>query len=271
MRASRSPLPALAGVVALTSTLAACGQVSSSNVTGSSSPPVTQAGTGRLQSSELLAGSAPQDGPTKLTFVPGLGVVRGTPEALEGLSSPLVPTAGPSRTVKACRIALEQSAAPLGARQVEVVAAGPRQRRPGGGFVAPVEVRILYRRTLVYEVRHTVLSCEVDAQGKVVQARTLSPPANYRQIVWAGMRDFTRDPADVRRIEIGQPRPSASGWHACAKFSRGIEGPPSVGQTPTVFVLQDGVVLDLRRAEPSDCRGQRYTPLREGSDPTSAS
>ncbi len=255
----------------LTSALAACGQVTSIDVTGSKSSPEAQPGTRQLRSAELVTGSVQQAEPSQATFVPGLGLVRGTPEALQALSSPLVPAAASSQTAQACRTALEQAAGPLGARQVEVVPAGPRQPRPGGGFVAPVEVRILYGRTLVYEVRHSVLSCTVDAQGRLVQASPLSPPANYRQTVWAGMRDFSQARSGGRTIVVGRPKPAVSGWHVCAKLTSPGPGPLRAGERATVFVLQDGAVVDVRQAGPSDCRERGYTPLAEISGRAQAS
>src|SRR3954451_2097369 len=76
-----------------------------------------------------------------LTYVPGVGIVRGTRPALAGLAAPLRPARGLNRAVAACREAIQAEAGKLGGRSVEAVSAGPKQRNPQGQTVGPVRVR----------------------------------------------------------------------------------------------------------------------------------
>src|SRR4051812_49026258 len=59
-----------------------------------------------------------------VTYVPGVGLVRGTRPALAGLAAPLRPARGLNRAVAACREAVQAEAGKLGARSVEAVSAG---------------------------------------------------------------------------------------------------------------------------------------------------
>jgi len=103
-----------------------------------------------------------------VTYVPGVGIVRGTRPALAGLAAPLRPARGLNRAVAACREAVRAEAGKLGARSVEAVSAGPEQRNPQGQTVGPVRVRITYERLGGYEVREATMRCVVDRSGKVV-------------------------------------------------------------------------------------------------------
>jgi hypothetical protein len=107
-----------------------------------------------------------------VTYVPGVGIVRGTRPALAGLAAPLRPARGLNRAVAACREAVRAEAGKLGARSVEAVSAGPEQRNPKGQTVGPVRVRITYERVGGYEVREATMRCVVDRSGKVVGTTT---------------------------------------------------------------------------------------------------
>jgi hypothetical protein len=107
-----------------------------------------------------------------VTYVPGVGLVRGTRPALAGLAAPLRPARGLNRAVAACREAVRAEAGKLGARSVEAVSAGPEQRNPQGQTVGPVRVRISYERLGGYEVREATMRCVVDRSGKVVGTAT---------------------------------------------------------------------------------------------------
>src|SRR3954454_11483311 len=63
-----------------------------------------------------------------VTYVPGVGLVRGTRPALAGLAAPLRPARGLNRAVAACREAVQAEAGKLGGRSSEAVSAGPEQR-----------------------------------------------------------------------------------------------------------------------------------------------
>ena len=106
------------------------------------------------------------------TYVPGVGLVRGTRPALAGLASPLRPARGLNRAVAACREAIQAEAGKLGTRSVEAVSAGPEQRNPQGQTVGPVRVRITYERLGGYEVREATMRCVVDQSGQVVGTTT---------------------------------------------------------------------------------------------------
>src|SRR3954468_7067048 len=125
-----------------------------------------------------------------VTYVPGVGLVRGTRPALAGLAAPLRPARGPNRALAAGREggrgqaggvtgpvgggqkAVRAEAGKLGARSVEAVSAGPEQRNPQGQTVGPVRVRITYERVGGYEVREATMRCVVDRSGKVVGTAT---------------------------------------------------------------------------------------------------
>ena len=77
---------------------------------------------------------------------------------------------GPNRTVEACRQAVWAQAAPLGAREIEAVSAGPDQLNDEGQVVGPVRTWITYERPSGYEVREATLTCVVDLEGKFVDA-----------------------------------------------------------------------------------------------------
>lgn len=105
-----------------------------------------------------------------LGYHPQLGFVRGARHSVETLSSPLQSRPGvPDGVVEACRQAIQEAATPLGVSQVEAVSAGPAKRIRGGGIEAPLEVRILYARLTLYEVRQAVVTCRTDARGFVVE------------------------------------------------------------------------------------------------------
>jgi len=96
-----------------------------------------------------------------------MGFVRGTPQTLNTLKTPLEPKPGRNSFVAACRQAVQNAAASLGAMRVEVVSAGP-QKRVRDGYEAPVEVRVLYPGLLDSEVRHSTLTCRTDRRGNVL-------------------------------------------------------------------------------------------------------
>jgi len=103
-------------------------------------------------------------------FVPETGWVRGTPEAVASVGTPLEAAPGPNRTVETCRTVVQSEAERLGAREVEAVSAGPHRRNGKGQYVAPVRMRITYVRPDGYEVRLATMTCIVDRRNRIVDA-----------------------------------------------------------------------------------------------------
>lgn len=119
---------------------------------------------------QISPASAASQAETTLVYVPQTGYVRGTPEALASLGTPLRAASGPNRTVEACREVVLSEAAKIGAREVEAVSAGPHRRDAKGRYVGPVHMRITYARLGGYEVREATMTCLVDRNGKIVDA-----------------------------------------------------------------------------------------------------
>ena len=106
--------------------------------------------------------------------VPGIGMVRGTRQALASIGHALPPGPGPNRTVETCRRTVAGAAARYGGRQVEAASAGPDHLDARGDYVGPVLIRINYRRPWGYDVREAVLTCVVDRNDKIVDAYAAS-------------------------------------------------------------------------------------------------
>ena len=107
---------------------------------------------------------------TVLADIPNYGFVRDTPANLAALMRPLAPAPGRNDFIEACRAMVERSAIEHGAARVEAASAGP-QRRVRGGYIAPVQFRILYPGVLRSQVRQARLTCKTDRQGKIVDAQ----------------------------------------------------------------------------------------------------
>lgn len=80
---------------------------------------------------------------------------------------PLHPGKGPNRVFEPCKTELEAAATRLGALGFEAVSAGAERLR-NGGYEGHVEVRIMYGGTLAYEVRHAIVKCRTDVQGRII-------------------------------------------------------------------------------------------------------
>ena len=106
---------------------------------------------------------------TLTRWIADYGFVRGTSFALASLGTPLQSKPGSNGTVEACANVVRDAAAPLGATRVEAASAGP-QKSVRGGYLARVEMRVIYARFMGLEVRHSVLNCKVDGGGKILDA-----------------------------------------------------------------------------------------------------
>ncbi|GJD82325.1 hypothetical protein [Methylobacterium haplocladii] len=107
---------------------------------------------------------------TILSFVPGTGFVKGTPTALASIGQPLNNVPGPNRTINVCRTTVWSEASKQGAKEIEVVSAGPERRDRKGDYFAPVMMRLTYTRPFAYEVREAMLICVVNRAGGIVDA-----------------------------------------------------------------------------------------------------
>jgi hypothetical protein len=73
----------------------------------------------------------------------------------------------PRAVVRACRNAIEASAARYGAQDVYAVSAGSPRRLERGALAAPLNVRIRYTTQGGIETRQAKISCQLDASGRV--------------------------------------------------------------------------------------------------------
>ncbi|MCJ2067905.1 hypothetical protein MKK75_03610 [Methylobacterium sp. J-030] len=107
---------------------------------------------------------------TILSVVPGTGLVKGTPVALQSIGQPLPAIPGRNRTVDTCRATVMSEATKAGAKQVEAVSVGADRTDKKGDYFAPVLFRITYERPMMYEVREAAMICVVNRQGGIVDA-----------------------------------------------------------------------------------------------------
>jgi hypothetical protein len=109
-------------------------------------------------------------GPRYTAYFPEIGSVSGTREDLENFRIPLSPRPGtPQQVVQDCRTAIVAAALPYGVVRVDAASAGPMQSARGG-FVAPVEFRIVYNRRGGLETRQATINCRMNTAGRVVAA-----------------------------------------------------------------------------------------------------
>ncbi len=103
--------------------------------------------------------------------VAGVGMVRGTRQALASVGHALPQGPGPNRTVDTCRKTVAGATADYGeAKEVEAASVGPDHIDARGDYVGRVLVRVDYVRPWGYEVREAVLTCIVDPNEKIVDA-----------------------------------------------------------------------------------------------------
>jgi hypothetical protein len=101
--------------------------------------------------------------------VPGLGTVRGPERVLGQLPRPLSRVPGVARrSVDSCRETIAAEAKPHGAVRVEAVSAGAPTRARQGITRAPIEARIIYARGGRVQVRQARITCQLNAQGRVI-------------------------------------------------------------------------------------------------------
>ena len=85
---------------------------------------------------------------------------------------PLITQGGvPPQIIQGCRHALIETARPYGAVQVDVVSAGWARQDQNGEVVAPVDVKVTYMRSGARQIRQARISCQLDAQRKVLALR----------------------------------------------------------------------------------------------------
>jgi hypothetical protein len=131
------------------------------------------AGVGPVPSISLPASLAPLSvagGPRCRASFPEYGAVTGRCEDLERFPIPLQARPGtPQPVVKNCRDTIAASALSYGVVRVDAASAGP-MRQGGGGFTAPIEVKIVYSRRGGLETRQATISCRLNSAGRVVAA-----------------------------------------------------------------------------------------------------
>jgi hypothetical protein len=104
----------------------------------------------------------------------GMGFIRGTRAAVAAYQQPLPDLANRDvAAATACRDALVPAATALGASDVLAGGAGPSRRNRGGTSV-PLEMRILYKGPVGYEVRQATVTCDLDRTGQVVAVTDLT-------------------------------------------------------------------------------------------------
>jgi hypothetical protein len=91
-----------------------------------------------------------------------------TPQFALAVSALKVQPTAPLEIVTACRNGVIQAALPFDPVHVDAVSAGGLEEAEGGGYVAPLIVRIVYDREGGYEIREAEVTCQVDAAGVVV-------------------------------------------------------------------------------------------------------
>jgi len=108
-----------------------------------------------------------------VAYVPELGQVHGTKEALSGLARVLRTIPGtPLSAIRACRDRIASLSQPYGAIRVEAAGAGPIAQRRRGLTEAAIWARILYRRAGLTQVRQARVTCQLDARGQVLAVRS---------------------------------------------------------------------------------------------------
>ena len=108
-----------------------------------------------------------------VAYVPELGQVHGTKEALSGLARGLKTIPGtPLSAIRACRDRIASLSQPYRAIRVEAAGAGRLAQRRRGLTEAAIWARILYRRAGLTQVRQARVTCQLDARGQVLAVRS---------------------------------------------------------------------------------------------------
>jgi len=107
--------------------------------------------------------------------IAGWGRVKATRRVLASFPSDLRSRPGRNRTVESCSAQLRRAAAAYGQATVETASLGPERRSRTGVYEGTVEVRIIYTRDGVHEVRQATMACYTRADGTLVDAKPLFP------------------------------------------------------------------------------------------------
>jgi hypothetical protein len=107
--------------------------------------------------------------------IAGWGRVKATRRVLASFPSDLRSKPGRNRTVESCSAQLRRAAAAYGQATVETASLGPERRSRTGVYEGTVEVRIIYTRDGVHEVRQATMACYTRADGTLVDAKPLFP------------------------------------------------------------------------------------------------
>jgi hypothetical protein len=120
--------------------------------------------------------------PVSLACIAAMGAPWSTSPALASVPSSPASMAGvPPEVVSVCRNAMDRPAKALGAIQVEAVSAGTPGQLPGGETMAPLDVRIIYRRGDEIVVRQALVTCWLSDRGQVESLLDAEPPRDRPQ------------------------------------------------------------------------------------------
>jgi len=73
--------------------------------------------------------------------------------------------------VELCRSSIAAAAVRYGAIRVDAAGAGQTSRLARGGFMAPLQVRVVYARANARQVRQSRVACQLNSAGSVVALR----------------------------------------------------------------------------------------------------
>ncbi|MBD2745408.1 hypothetical protein IC232_01760 [Microvirga sp. BT688] len=75
------------------------------------------------------------------------------------------------QVIELCRTSIAAAAVRYGAIRVDAAGAGRTSRLAHGGLMAPLQVRVVYARASVRQVRQSRVACQLNSAGAVVALR----------------------------------------------------------------------------------------------------
>ena len=111
----------------------------------------------------------------QIVEIAGWGRVKATRRVLASFPAELRSKPGRNRTAVARGEKLRGAAAAYGPATVETASLGPERRSRAGLYEGTVEVRIIYARDGVHEVRQATMACTTRPDGTLVDAKPLFP------------------------------------------------------------------------------------------------
>lgn len=111
----------------------------------------------------------------RVTEIEGWGKVLATRRVLASFPNELRSRRGRNRTVEPCRAQMEALASTYGQARVDAASQGPERQVGRGVYRGTVEMRIVYRRGDVHEVRQATMQCSTRGDGTLVEATPVFP------------------------------------------------------------------------------------------------